>query len=57
MSPLNDAGDVCGLHPFTAHGVDVHRSHVPRLMAQSPVMLTTPLAPLRRLRWRACSTS
>ena len=30
VSTPTDAGDVYGLHPFTAHGADVHRGHVPR---------------------------
>ncbi|MGE2726680.1 mitomycin antibiotics/polyketide fumonisin biosynthesis protein [Mycolicibacterium pulveris] len=38
-------GDMYLLHPFTAHAADVHRGTTPRFMAQSPVMLTSPLNP------------
>lgn len=38
-------GDMYVLHPFTAHAADEHRGRTPRFMAQSPVMLTTPLTP------------
>lgn len=38
-------GDMYLLHPFTAHAADEHRGTTPRFMAQSPVVLTSPLAP------------
>jgi hypothetical protein len=38
-------GDVYVVHPFTAHAADEHRGREPRFMAQSPVMLTSPVAP------------
>ena len=38
-------GDAYLVHPFTAHAADVHRGRRPRFMAQSPVMLTSPLSP------------
>jgi hypothetical protein len=38
-------GDVYLVHPFTVHAADEHRGTVPRFMAQSPVLLTEPLAP------------
>lgn len=36
-------GDVYVVHPFTVHAADEHRGRTPRFMAQSPVMLTSPL--------------
>ncbi|WP_238421716.1 phytanoyl-CoA dioxygenase family protein [Gordonia sp. 'Campus'] len=38
-------GDVYLVHPFTVHAADEHRGVTPRFMAQSPVMLTSPLTP------------
>jgi hypothetical protein len=38
-------GDVYILHPFTVHAADRHRGGTPRFMAQSPVMLTSPVTP------------
>ena len=38
-------GDVYVVHPFTVHAADEHRGCTPRFMAQSPVLLTTPLTP------------
>lgn len=38
-------GDMYVVHPFTAHAADEHRGRTPRFMAQTPVMLTTPLTP------------
>lgn len=38
-------GDMYVLHPFTVHAADEHRGRTPRFMAQSPIMLTRPLAP------------
>ncbi|MGV0644975.1 mitomycin antibiotics/polyketide fumonisin biosynthesis protein [Mycolicibacterium sp. XJ879] len=38
-------GDMYLLHPFTAHAADEHRGTTPRFMAQSPVVLTSPLTP------------
>jgi hypothetical protein len=40
-----EPGDVYVVHPFTVHAADEHRGHEPRFMAQSPVMLTRPVAP------------
>jgi hypothetical protein len=38
-------GDMYVVHPFTVHAADEHRGRMPRFMAQSPVMLTSPLTP------------
>lgn len=38
-------GDMYLLHPFTAHAADEHRGTTPRFMAQTPIMLTSPLTP------------
>nr|WP_090275057.1 phytanoyl-CoA dioxygenase family protein [Mycolicibacterium komanii]CRL67859.1 mitomycin antibiotics/polyketide fumonisin biosynthesis protein [Mycolicibacterium komanii] len=38
-------GDMYVLHPFTAHAADEHRGRTPRFMAQTPIMLTSPLTP------------
>jgi Phytanoyl-CoA dioxygenase (PhyH) len=38
-------GDMYVVHPFTVHAADEHRGRTPRFMAQSPVMLTSPLTP------------
>ncbi|MFI6321064.1 phytanoyl-CoA dioxygenase family protein [Nonomuraea sp. NPDC050556] len=38
-------GDMYLVHPLTVHAADEHRGTRPRFMAQSPVFLTTPLAP------------
>ncbi|MEV0390672.1 phytanoyl-CoA dioxygenase family protein [Nonomuraea sp. NPDC050643] len=38
-------GDVYLVHPLTVHAADVHRGTRPRFMAQTPVFLTTPVAP------------
>ena len=40
-----EPGDVYVVHPFTVHAADEHRGREPRFMAQSPVMLTSPVAP------------
>ena len=40
-----EPGDMYVLHPFTAHAADEHRGRTPRFMAQSPVLLTSPLTP------------
>ena len=40
-----EPGDVYVLHPFTVHAADEHRGRVPRFMAQSPIVLTSPLTP------------
>jgi Phytanoyl-CoA dioxygenase (PhyH) len=40
-----EPGDMYIVHPFTAHAADEHRGRTPRFMAQSPVMLTSPLTP------------
>jgi Phytanoyl-CoA dioxygenase (PhyH) len=36
-------GDMYLVHPFTVHAADEHRGATPRFMAQSPIMLTSPL--------------
>jgi hypothetical protein len=38
-------GDMYVVHPFTVHAADEHRGHVPRFMAQAPVLLAEPLNP------------
>jgi hypothetical protein len=38
-------GDMYIVHPFTVHAADEHRGRTPRFMAQSPIMLTSPLTP------------
>lgn len=38
-------GDMYLLHPFTAHAADEHRGRTPRFMAQTPIMLVSPLTP------------
>lgn len=38
-------GDMYVVHPFTVHAADEHRGHVPRFMAQAPVLLAEPLHP------------
>jgi hypothetical protein len=40
-----EPGDMYIVHPFTVHAADEHRGRTPRFMAQSPVMLTSPLTP------------
>ncbi|KUH87607.1 MULTISPECIES: phytanoyl-CoA dioxygenase family protein [unclassified Mycobacterium] len=40
-----EPGDMYVLHPFTVHAADEHRGTKPRFMAQSPVVLTSPLTP------------
>jgi hypothetical protein len=40
-----EPGDMYVVHPFTVHAADEHRGRTPRFMAQSPVVLTTPLTP------------
>lgn len=40
-----EPGDMYVVHPFTVHAADEHRGREPRFMAQSPVMLTGPVAP------------
>lgn len=40
-----EPGDMYVVHPFTVHAADAHRGEAPRFMAQSPIMLTTPLTP------------
>ncbi|BBY42723.1 hypothetical protein MCEL_10180 [Mycolicibacterium celeriflavum] len=40
-----EPGDMYVLHPFTVHAADEHRGTTPRFMAQSPVVLTSPLTP------------
>jgi Phytanoyl-CoA dioxygenase (PhyH) len=40
-----EPGDMYVVHPFTVHAADEHRGRTPRFMAQSPVMLTSPLTP------------
>jgi hypothetical protein len=43
--PTGKAGDINVVHPFTVHAADQHRGATPRFLAQSPLMLTTPLGP------------
>ncbi len=40
-----EPGDVYVVHPFTVHAADEHRGREPRFMAQSPVMLASPVVP------------
>lgn len=40
-----EPGDMYVLHPFTVHAADGHRGRTPRFMAQTPIMLTSPLTP------------
>jgi hypothetical protein len=40
-----EPGDMYIVHPFTAHAADEHRGSAPRFMAQSPVVLTSPITP------------
>jgi hypothetical protein len=40
-----EPGDMYLLHPFTVHAADEHRGSTPRFMAQTPVLLTSPLTP------------
>jgi hypothetical protein len=42
---IGQPGDMYVVHPLTVHAADEHRGRTPRFMAQSPVMLATPLTP------------
>jgi hypothetical protein len=45
VQATGEPGDMYVVHPFTVHAADEHRGRTPRFMAQSPVMLTSPLTP------------